>query len=342
MKTIFTGDKIFRHLSRVGEWQDTGDARPLNWTLSLTNKCNSRCPRCYGWVGADGKKDNATIPFKKVKDIINQIAKFGGKAILITGGGEPTLHPNCIKIIEYIKKKGMDVSLATNGLTLNQLDMKKILKHVTWCRISLDAGTPEMYKKTHGLDAEKFHLVVENIKKLTALKREINSDCTVGVGYLTGPETLEGMEDYAKLSSTLGVDYATFRPFHWDSTPIDDELKNVEKYETKDFKILSSKGKYNFAERKMNKPYTKCVAHYLMGEISANGGVYLCYHLSGSPKHCFGNLYDKSLEKIWKSKERKEAIKNLNIKECAPFCRGDSINRIMEDISQPRDHVNFI
>ncbi|MBU1203597.1 MAG: radical SAM protein [Nanoarchaeota archaeon] len=341
--SIFTGDKILKHLERVAEWQKTGDAKPINWTLSLTNRCNGNCPNCYGWVGPDGKKDMSTIPFKKVKDIINQIAKLGGRAILVTGGGEPTLHPECMKIIKYIKSKGMDVSLATNGLLLHKLDLKTLLDNATWCRISLDAGTPEMYKKTHGLSEDKFNQVIENIRLLTKKKKELGSRCTVGVGYLTGEETLRGMEDYARLSSQLEVDYATFRPFHWDTTPIDKQLKKAEKYETKEFRILSSKQKYEFTkERKMKKPYTQCLCHYFFGEISANGGVYLCYHLSGSPGHCFGNLYEKSLKQIWNSKERKQAIRNLNIKECAPFCRGDAINRIMWEISRPRDHVNFI
>jgi len=341
---IFKSDKLFKHSDRIAEWQETGDTRPITWEFSLTNRCNNRCPSCYGWQEKTVHNDESqnTIPFEKAIEIVNQLADFGARGIMVTGGGEPTLHPNSMEVLKHIKSVGIDVGLITNGLLLHKIDINAILENATWCRISLDAGTPEMYKRVHGLGEEEYNQVVSNIKLLTDEKKKLNSECTIGVGYLTRKDTLEGMEDYAKISSTLGLDYATYRPFHRDMTPIDEELKKAKKHETETFKVLSSEQKYNFMKNGDFRSYPKCVCHSFIGDIGADARVYLCDHMEGNPNYCLGDLNKNTLKEIWSSEQRKEVIKKLKLEECSPFCRGDSINRTTWGISQPRNHINFV
>jgi organic radical activating enzyme len=67
---------------------------------------------------------------------------LGCRAVTITGGGEPLLHPDIQKIIPYIAKYlGIEVGLVTNGMLLNKFS-PQLWDNVLWCRISNDDSRP--------------------------------------------------------------------------------------------------------------------------------------------------------------------------------------------------------
>lgn len=82
--------------------------------LHVTQECNLRCTYCYAKnnLGKDMMmNENAS---RKYIDILEQ---KGVKKVVLTGG-EPLLNPDIEKIVEYIKKKGIYVSLLTNTIFL--------------------------------------------------------------------------------------------------------------------------------------------------------------------------------------------------------------------------------
>lgn len=84
--------------------------------IEVTNRCNLKCPTCYAKSG-EGKD----LSLKKISKMMDFMVKSeGGESeILQISGGEPTLHPEIIKIVELARTKKIKyVMLNTNGLRI--------------------------------------------------------------------------------------------------------------------------------------------------------------------------------------------------------------------------------
>ena len=98
--------------------------------LCITNKCNLSCQYC-----SCGSRDkNIEMPFVDAIRLLDEAKMYGCKAVTVTGGGEPLMHPDASDILNACLGRQMKVGLVTNGLLLERLDAQ-----VDWCRISFDS-----------------------------------------------------------------------------------------------------------------------------------------------------------------------------------------------------------
>ncbi len=97
---------------------------PSTVQFEVTNRCNLNCKMCPRKYLNVEYKDMKFSDFKKTVD---NLAK-NMKEIVLTGWGEPLVHPKLIDMIKYCKKKRFKVRLTTNGLLLNKKMQEKIIK----------------------------------------------------------------------------------------------------------------------------------------------------------------------------------------------------------------------
>lgn len=347
----FSSSKILKHIDRISEWQQKGFSRPVTYELDMTNICNSKCHFCFGFF--EQKKHQVSISFSRAKCILNQIKKFGGKAVTFTGGGDPLCNKDTIKAVKYAKKIGLDVGFITNGILLNKENIVDIVENCVWIRVSLDAATKETYLKTHCLNSNIFELVISNIKLLVKEKKKQKKDITIGVGFLTYDKTINEIIEFAKLSSKLGVDYAQYRPLlkryiekefnAKDQDTIVNNIKEAYKYSNKKFSVVSSIHKYKMiSEKNYVRQYDVCYGHNFATVIAADQKMYLCCHMRGVQKYCIGDLSKNTLKEIWYSKQREKVFKNINFKDCPLLCRCDSFNTILFNMQKNIKHENFL
>lgn len=334
MSKIFGQNKILNHTDKINNWLKNETAL-VTFELHLTNACNNRCPKCSGWKGKD-KKDSLTL--EEATDYLTQMSCAGAKAVIFGGGGEPMVSPHFSEAIWHAKELGLDIGVMTNGLGLNKQKMKDILATCNFCRISVDAGTSEMYKKTHGMDKDHFVAVVNNIRHLVKMKKEMESNCDIGIAFLTGKETLEDMEEFAKLAVRLEVDYAQYRPFNNDMTDIEIKIKILRREYGK--VITASWQKYSRVKDNDKRPYDKCHGVNFATVICADANVYVCCHMLGNKKYSLGDLRKDSFLNIWE--HRQEVFDKIDFNDCPYFCRCDEFNRILFEIKKIKQHVNFL
>jgi MoaA/NifB/PqqE/SkfB family radical SAM enzyme len=341
---------MFKHLDRIIEWQETGLSRPITYELDMTNVCNNRCSFCFGFY--DGK-DRSSLSVAEAKDIVRQVKDFGGKAVTFTGGGDPLCNPATIEAVGLARRIGLDVGFISNGLSLDERAAEVLVDSCTWIRISLDAGTPEVYRVTHGLNGATFNRVVANIKMLVRKKKERKSNATIGTGFITFPAVTADMVPFVRVSRDAGVDYAQFRPLlkefsreEINHRPDTRTLKAVEKclsLSQKGFNVLCSIHKYgNMKSNRIERGFKTCYGHHFAAVIAANKKMYLCCHMRGREKYCIGDLGKSSLKEIWCSRRRRDVYQRIHFKDCPLFCRCDGFNHILWDISQPILHENFL
>jgi len=121
---------------------------PLSGTIELTPRCSVNCVHCY----INEAPGNIDVKSKELTtaqwiEILDQIENAGAFFLMITGG-EPLLRPDFDEIFQYTRKKGLIVTLFSNGTLLTK---EKALMLSEWnldqIEISIYGGTKETYEK---------------------------------------------------------------------------------------------------------------------------------------------------------------------------------------------------
>ena len=141
---------------------------PLYGTIEATPYCNMKCVHCYI---SHCKYDEDILSYSEICRVIDEIAEEGCLWLLITGG-EPLLRNDFLDIYTYAKKKGMFLSIFTNG-TLITPEIARYFKDWTpqLVEISIYGATKAIYESITGV-AGSFARCLKGIELL--LEQGIN------------------------------------------------------------------------------------------------------------------------------------------------------------------------
>lgn len=228
-------------------------------------------------------------------------------------------------------------------MNLDDAKCELIASNLEYFRISLDAGSEEMYLKIHGMNAKSFAKTLENIEKFAKTKQRLNSKTSFGVGFLTSSTTECDMESFVKIVKDRGADFAQFRPFTGDSLDITPKLEELRsKYEDSNFKIVASYQKYKEMHNIKDRGYNKCHGMFFSTVISADFKVWACLHFRQSKRHLLGDLRDESLEDIWRGSRIREVYNSIDCSSCPILCRNDSFNRTLNKLNLSITNSEFL
>ena len=84
--------------------------------VEVTSSCNLRCPMCYASSGPGGSH----LSFEECVRSIDRLVEVEGRAeVLQLSGGEPTIHPDFLRILDYAVAQPIDIVMVnTNGIRL--------------------------------------------------------------------------------------------------------------------------------------------------------------------------------------------------------------------------------
>lgn len=341
---VFSNSKVCCHGDRIREYITTKHTKsPVTVELDLTNRCNNKCPKCTGRRINDDDMDISDAKF-----IIDKLKSFGVRGVTLTGGGEPLLHEYIIEVIEYISNNGLDVGLITSGQSLhmdyNYLD--NLIKNLSWIRISLDAGSPEHYKDTHGLDKERFDRVIDFIHKICDIKGKNGYDVDIGVGYLVClwdiNDEINDIDKCVKLIVNDNLSYIQLRPYH--DTKYNVEFSsNIIEYLTDEYPNIKL---YNTSiSRDEDRIYNECHGSRFDTVITVNGNMYYCCLTRNNDKFYLGNILNTNLRDIWNKENLERVSSNVDISKCPRRCKNNVINNTIENILnmyKNTKHRNFL
>ncbi|UCD54972.1 MAG: radical SAM protein [Candidatus Omnitrophota bacterium] len=365
-KDLYSQNKLLQHLERLLMWKREGFAHPIFIDLDLTNRCNNRCPLCV----TSQNRDQTTMPFGLAKDVISQLKSMNVKAILLVGGGDPTCHPNLGEVIRFIKRKGLEVAINTNAYKISKDTIKTIVRCCAWVRISLDAGTPAIYKKTHAMNKKAFYQVVDNISNLVDEKRKRKRNIVLGATYLIGPHTIEGIYDAARLCKKIGLDKLRYRLFEpeidgteislskderkkaapvrpWSFTKKEkenmfNELKRCKEFEDEYFSFSYSEDRFEAVIKGKSRSCKRCHITHFITSITPDLKVYPCPYLKNIEKYCLGDLTKENFKEIWFSDKRKKTSEKINVERCFHSCKYEKQNELLHNIKKAMFHPNFL
>ena len=119
-----------------------------NVYLYITDKCQLRCGHCYMGDRLEAAK---TMPKPEVINNLILWRKMGGSKLSILGG-EPTLHPDFVEIIEYANALGYEkVILNTNGLAPSRRVLGALEPpDFAYIQVSLDGASASTHDPIRG------------------------------------------------------------------------------------------------------------------------------------------------------------------------------------------------
>ncbi len=300
--------------------------------ISLTEACNLRCITCS--IKKEVIKDELELDIDKIFSIINQAKEMKIK-IIVLSGGEPFLIRDIFKIIEYIKKAKLVVSVTTNGFFNDELIKRIISSCIDHLHFSFD-GLCVHHNEIRGRGS--FERLMRTVNSI----REINPQQSIGFGTVICSKNCNDLFEMTRIADGLRVNTMNFIPFLINNTdpqhskkgnehstlwPDAQDLINLKEnfskislYRYKHLKIdFNPNFKSLMDYYSLKKVNQKCLAGYKSMIITSqkryngriNSEVFFC-------QDSCGNVYDMSIEKAWHSRKAKQM--RLKAKRCDNPC----------------------
>lgn len=181
------GSKFWKHFYQMNNYKNNNPNTVISTHISPTSKCNLHCEYC----SVKSRKQN-NIKLEIIQDYVEKLITRGLKAVILTGGGEPTFYPDFNKLVQWLKyDKKLSVALITNGTNSNSIDDYSVF---SWIRVSIN--------------------IFENWQNKIFLPIEkIDNSTIIGMSYIDGDKQLENViEDLKYLKNELKASYIRILP----------------------------------------------------------------------------------------------------------------------------------
>jgi len=121
---------------------------PFFAVWNFTNRCNLSCRHCYQHSSPEALADELSLQEKL--SLVDQMGR-AHMAMLAFSGGEPTLSPDLLPVLDRARDYGIHTTLATNGTTLTpELAGRLAEAGLRYVEISLDSVDPARHDAFRG------------------------------------------------------------------------------------------------------------------------------------------------------------------------------------------------
>ncbi|MFC2171640.1 radical SAM/SPASM domain-containing protein [Acidobacteriota bacterium] len=314
---------------------------PVQAVLNLTNRCNLRCIHChfnservvtplFPAVRKDllgpGASERNQRPERSAayadpvvfNGFIQELLSMGTRRFEINACGEPFMHECALDFIEVIKTSGGYCTAFTNGTCFDKAAVDKLV-HLGFddLKVSILAGTPDLYMKTHpGVSSSTFDRIEESLLYFAERKAELNAARPrVILVFVVFSVNRHGIGEFVDFARKVRADGVLFSPFDnaggdigLDELALSEEasqtvLKDLNRLQPQlqswgldnnieQFKRIFANGLLDTSRFYRHIP---CYFGWLTPALFPDGNLYPCSR-SFEP---LGNIHERSFKKIW-------------------------------------------
>jgi len=171
-----------RTLSRALVPWEQFEKKPMNLVIEPTNICNSNCIFCAYQFQSRLRNNSGLMPPELYRQVVSEYERLGGYKWLYICPlvGESLLDPDIVNKIVYAKQRGFFVTIFTNGIMLNKIDVEGLV----------NSGVDEIIVSTAPFDENSHRLlcrsnsykdVLEGTVKLLKKRNHLNSKCLISI-----------------------------------------------------------------------------------------------------------------------------------------------------------------
>lgn len=187
---------------------------PVSLFMEITSNCNLSCKHCYNNSNKSGT-DSWTL--QEIQQILMEAENSGVVAVTISGG-EPLVHRKFWDTIKFANEKTqLRISVNTNGTTLRQDSVKRLLDYgIDDIQVSVD-GLEEIHDFIRGRG--RFRRTTE------AIKLASDAGIRVRIGFTANSKNYQQVAAVARTTQDLGAtSMAVFRYVPSSKRDLDREL----------------------------------------------------------------------------------------------------------------------
>ncbi|MGB0714334.1 MAG: radical SAM/SPASM domain-containing protein [Phycisphaerae bacterium] len=273
-----TGEQIARHL--LDETTHHVDQLPREIEVELTT--DSPLPNCKLHPTGANAGRTSPLPTHCVETLATQLADFDDSLILLGGFGDPLRHADFQTCLSALGGRAFGVAIRTTGLDLNEELIADLTDQgVDLLQVTLDACSPDTYRKVHGLAGSEHNpldALLANIDKINVRRETAKSIRPILVpsfskSILNIEEMDQFHDDWLRKAGAVSLHGASTYADTWD-----------------DLRVTS-----------MAPPQRKpCARLWNRCIVLADGNVVLCdQDVAG--RQTIGSLHEQSLSEIWES-----------------------------------------
>ena len=293
---------------------------PIYNSFELTHSCHINCPGCIINLSHKRKNKGFLRPWKQVIDALKDCSVY-----LRLTGGEPTLHPEFLNIVNYLKEIKLPFLIFTCGSFQNITQLTQILKETETFLgflVSLHGDNEETFKNFTQQD-NCFNQAIKFIEHVA------NSDLPVYTTTVLCDKIADRIEKITKFAIELGVTAVHFNRYL--GRPIKElEISEPNLISTvQQIEDLRTKG----VSTLIGNCIPQCFVRYEHLEYQIPGLTSCTITPDGTiqPGHFplnLGNILEQSIEEIWVSKRLLEWLQDIpeECKQCVyvNVCPGGS------------------
>jgi MoaA/NifB/PqqE/SkfB family radical SAM enzyme len=196
---------------------------PLQAQIGIADPCNHKCVFCWDHPPNERENEDTTERFglarpgvmslEQFKGIVDDLYDLGTRRIDLIGRGEPLLNRSALDMIRYVKGRGMQALLFTNGSRLFEPIARGLVASRMECvHISLNAGTPETYPHIHVTESPENYLKVKkNLRVLSDCKAAAGSDLPyLNLSFVISAKNFFEIESMIEVAHEVGAQQAEF------------------------------------------------------------------------------------------------------------------------------------
>jgi len=176
---------------------------PFLVVWDFTHKCNLSCKHCYSNSGVSSQKELTT---KEALNAVDQLVDFGVTALAFSGG-EPLTRKDFFKVASHAVKRGLYVSVATNGTLLTKKNVRNLKQTgVHYVEVSIDGATSRTHDEFRGVPGVFG-------KAVAGLKNCVEEDLCVCIATTATKNNLEEIPAILDLAEEIGAERFTYFNF---------------------------------------------------------------------------------------------------------------------------------
>ena len=348
---VYSESKLVWRYAREHKLPDA--PKQVHWVLS--DLCNEDCSFCsYRMSGGQstelfmaGSKAAAYghgnpirwIDTDRALRLVDEMKSLGVLACQMTGGGEPTVHPDHERIFAKLLDAGIRVSLVSNGYRWREA-LFPLIPRMDWVRVSVDAGCAKTYAEMRRVPEHAFDKVLANVRRAVEAIAGSDYPCVLGIGYTVTPDNWREIVDGVRVAKESGAQNirlsAMFGPDNEKPfLPIYDDIKArighaKALYQDATFTVYDNFGS-RLADLEQHSPdYVTCPYQYYTTYIGGDVKSYRCCVLSYTRRGLIesGDLTNQRFDDFWRSEARRADFEKFDARGC-PRCMFNSKNRAM-------------
>lgn len=199
---------VFRSLLKYGVTVPQKLTAPFLIVWNFTNACNLRCKHCYQNAGSNPVTTELTFDEKLMA--IEQIDGMGIPVIALSGG-EPTIHPDFLRVVEEGARRGIYMAVATNGIRFADEDFARraIQAGLRYVEVSLDSVDSERHDRFRGVEGA-WEGAVKGIMNVVKLG---GGRVSTGIAMTVTRLNMDEVRDMMRFGEELGVNRIIFFNF---------------------------------------------------------------------------------------------------------------------------------